>query len=104
MERNKGGRPRKDATAAAGPATTYGSAREYLAAVISGAEKPNAVRVAAARAMLSYESPRLQGPMISPSNVVLARKSERKQATLAGAEWKKKEAEIRAKHRRNGST
>jgi hypothetical protein len=88
------GRPKKRRPPTA---REYKDAVDYLAAVVSGAEQPDAVRVAAAKALLPFQSPRQRAPVASPPPRQLQHKSQLSNEEAAREAWKAKSAEVRAR-------
>lgn len=103
-QRAGAGRPPKVSAPSKGSgASRYATAADYLAAVVSGAEEPNATRVAAARAMLPYERPRQRAPVRAaalPKDLAVI--EEAAQEGERQASFHARAAEIRRKRGRSG--
>jgi hypothetical protein len=87
------GRKKKDRT----PTGIFDSAEAYLQAVVSGAVAPDALRVAAAKALLSYQTPKTRAPVRSPTPTQLAELAVLAIAKEVDATFEKKAASIRKK-------
>ncbi len=93
------GRPKGSQTRRTGPKEAtgkrYSDVLTYLRAVALGEEKPDALRIAAAKAALPFEHPRQRAPMKSPT----ARQRQNSEAMAADSqqerEWAATEAAIR---------
>jgi hypothetical protein len=93
--------------AAGGAMTPYGqaySAESYLQAVVAGTERPDPVRVGAAKALIAYQQPRSRRPLPperSPTqqmaNEVSAAEREQREA------WSQRVVEIRSRLRKPGA-
>ena len=88
------GRPKK---ARPPTARQYEDAIAYLAAVVSGAEQPDAVRVAAAKALLPFQSPRTRAPIKSPPPRQLQSQADMSKQRDAQEDWNRKALEIRTR-------
>lgn len=93
------GKPRKQHPASG---ATYASAVDYLAAVVAGDELPDPARVAAAKALLPFQSPRQRAPLRSKPPRQLQDSEKIAAEAAARDEWTQKAAAIRA--RRASST
>lgn len=94
------GRPKKASKASASSPGRYADALAYLAAVVRGDEPPDGLRVAAARALLPYQSPKAAVPVESPPPRALRAKQVRQADAEASADWEQKAAAVRARHGR----
>ncbi len=90
------GRKRKDRT----PQGHYESAEDYLRAVVRGDVAPDAIRVAAAKALIAYERAKQRAPVKSLSPGQLRAKTEMAIEESNVAEFHAKAAEILKKYRR----
>jgi hypothetical protein len=88
------GRPKKERPPTA---RQYEDAIAYLDAVVSGAEQPDAVRVAAAKALLPFQSPRKRAPVASAPPRQLQQAAQLDAESAAREAWRAKSAEIRAR-------
>lgn len=92
------GRPKKERPPTA---RVYADALDYLGAVVCGTEEPDAVRVAAAKALLPFQAPRKRAPVKSPPPAQLQRSEALAADEKARADWLAKAAAIRARHGRS---
>lgn len=102
------GRPKKVRTATA-PADgqVFDTAEDYLAAVVAGTIAPDAVRVAAAKCLISYQVAKQRAPKKALTPTQMAIKEVRIIENAVAAEFEAKAAEIRARHarrKRNGNS
>ncbi len=87
------GRKKKDRA----PEGHFETAEGYLRAVVSGEIAPDAVRVAAAKALIQYERAKQRAPIKSPTAGQLQRKSERDIEKAKIEDFERKADEIRKK-------
>lgn len=73
---------------------------DYLSAVVSGDEAPDPVRVAAAKALLPFQSARQRVPLRSSPPRQLQEKEKIAAEAAAREEWCQRANEIRARHGR----
>ena len=101
-----GSGPKPKATRKAAASTTKGAAPmyadvlAYLRAVALGTEPGDALRVAAAKAVLPYEAPRQRAPVESPPPKKLAEAADRAVAREAASDFEARAAAVRARHGR----
>jgi hypothetical protein len=103
------GRPKKVRTATAPPAEgqVFDSAEEYLAAVVAGVIVPDAVRVAAAKCLIGYQTKKRRAPQKSLTPTQMAIQEVRIIENSIAAEFEAKAKEIRARHagrKKNGNS
>lgn len=96
------GRPKKLRTSSATSDETpiYETAEDYLRAVVAGTVAPDAVRVQAAKCLISYQAAKQRAPKRSLSPAKMAERETRDVENAVAAEFEKKAAEIRARHLR----
>ena len=92
-KREGAGRPKKDRTLQA----VYETAEDYLEAVVKGLTLPDAVRVAAAKALIQYQKAKQRAPVKSPTPSQLHQKSIVSVEKSKIEEFEKKAAVIREK-------
>ena len=94
--RKGAGRPRKQR-----PATSraFESAQAYLEAVIAGTEQPDALRIAAARALLPFQSAPSRAKASETAPREMRRRENQQAEEAARAAWRERSAAVRAKHR-----
>ena len=93
------GRPKKDRAAQA----FFEDAESYLLAVVQGCTIPDAVRVAAAKALIQYQKAKARTPMKSPSSSQLRRKTETDLEKSKIQEFETKAAKVRKKYSKGGT-
>lgn len=96
-KREGAGRPRKRRKAQG----TFADAEAYLSAVVEGSVEPDALRIAAAKALIAYQTARQRAPKKSPTPRQMAEIEARSIEAAVADEFEAKAAAIRAKHRRN---
>jgi hypothetical protein len=89
--------PRKQAASTAATGAQYQSAEEYLSAVVSGAEPPNADRVSAARTLIRFQRRPERAPLAGAVPRELARREQTDRERDAAAAWEAKAKVIRGK-------
>ena len=87
------GRKKKDRT----KQDFFTDAESYLRAVVMGLTLPDAVRVAAAKCLISYEKAKQRAPVKSPAPAELQKKSARDLETSIRADFEVKAIAIREK-------
>jgi hypothetical protein len=92
------GRPRKDR----GKQEFFEDAESYLVAVVQGLTPADAVRVQAAKTLIAYQKTKRRAKAKSPSPIVLERKEMADIENAVVTDFKKKAAEIRARHAKRG--
>lgn len=75
----------------------FPDAKSYLEAVATGRTFPDAVRVAAAKALLPYESEKKRAPVASPSPAKLRVKTQKDIESSVVADFEERAAAIRKK-------
>lgn len=78
--------------------TEYRTAQAYLEAVVAGIERPDPIRVSAARALIAYQAPRQRRPL---PPAITAEAAKRGVERAPRDEWARTVAEIRSKLGRN---
>jgi hypothetical protein len=90
------GRPTKERAPPTGQ--TYGTAEEYLEAVVAGIEPPDPIRVQAAKSLLAYQVPRKRAKAKSPPPGEMHRQNEVQTEQASREDWKLKVEEVRKRH------
>ena len=100
--REGAGRPKRTGAPASAPAAprAYASAEEFLRAVVDGTALADPVRVRAAQTLLRYQTAPLRTPPPQAPAKELARRSTQSIDAARNAEWEKRAAQIRARHRK----
>jgi len=91
------GRKAKPATEAPVPVapTRYDDALAYLEAVVRGDEPADGLRIAAAKVVLPFQSPKRRAPVESPAPRALRAATERAGHVADADAWEVKAAEVR---------
>ncbi|MBW2631256.1 MAG: hypothetical protein JRC90_05760 [Deltaproteobacteria bacterium] len=87
------GRKKKDR----GKQVFFEDAESYLLAVVQGVTEPDSIRVAAAKALIAYQTAKKRGPVKSPSPGQLDKKTASSVEQAKLAEFEEKAVKIRAK-------
>ena len=80
----------------------FPDAESYLLAVVQGLTVPDAVRVAAAKSLISYQTAKKRAPIKSPAPTELRRKIDRDIEENAALDFEKKAMKIREKYQKEG--
>ena len=96
--RPEAGRPKKDRTPAEGE--VFKTAQDYLEAVVCGTVAPDALRISAAKCLISYQARKQRVPKPAPAPAALARSEARQAETEAAKAFEVVAAGIRKKHGR----
>lgn len=75
----------------------YASAEEYLAAVVEGTEPPDRDRIAAAKAMMPYQRPKVRLPHSSSAPKQMEREQSRDAERQQREDWAEKSKAVRLK-------
>jgi hypothetical protein len=94
-KRDGAGRPRKQRPATA---KAYATAAEYLAAVIDGTEQPDALRIAAAKALLPFEAPVSRSKPSQAAPKQLRARENLQAEEAARAAWRERSAAVCSRH------
>lgn len=86
------------------PPAEFRDAESYLEAVVLGTTPPDPVRVAAARALIQYQTAKKRAPVASPPPKQLAQRADLSDESAARQAWAEKAAEVRARHNRKSTT
>lgn len=78
----------------------YDDALTYLEAVVRGDETADPLRIAAARIVLPYQSPKTRAPVESPPPSTLRVKERRAKASSAAEDWEKRAAAVKARFKK----
>lgn len=78
----------------------YDDALTYLEAVVRGDEAADPLRIAAARIVLPYQSPKTRAPVESPPPSTLRTKAKRSQESSAAQDWEKRAAAVKARFKK----
>lgn len=73
----------------------YSTAEAYLAAVVSGDEPPDRDRIAAAKAMMPYQTAKVRAPVKTPAPKTMQKNQEQEQAEIQREAWQRKKEEVR---------
>jgi hypothetical protein len=93
--REGAGRPFKERPPTA---KAYSSAEEYLSAVLAGTEPPDALRIAAAKALLPFQSAPSRAKANDAAPKEMRRRENQQAEAAARAAWRERSAAVRAKH------
>jgi hypothetical protein len=93
------GAPPTPATPPIAPAR-YDDALAYLAAVVRGDERPDSLRIAAAKAVLPFQEPKKRAPVASPPPTKLRAATERGIEAAAVDDFTRRADAVRARHKR----
>jgi hypothetical protein len=80
------------------PQARYRDALEYLEAVVRGDERPDGLRIAAAKCVLPFQAPKARAPVESPPPSALRKQAENATSRARADDWDQRSAAIRAKH------
>jgi hypothetical protein len=80
----------------------FETAEDYLLAVVQGKTLPDAVRVQAAKTLISYQTPKKRVPVKSDSPSQIRVKSENSRDKTIKDDFEKRAAKVRAKFEKEG--
>jgi len=78
----------------------FEDAQSYLLAVVQGRTIPDAVRVQAAKTLITYETAKKRAPVQSPAPAKLREKTHRDIEKTVAIDFEKKAAKIREKYQK----
>jgi len=78
----------------------FETAEEYLEAVVKGLTAPDAVRVAAAKALIQYQKAKQRAPILSPPPAKLRAKTAKDVEKSRLSDFEEKAAKIREKFKK----